>query len=121
MHELHVVNPPRRRGGRRRRGKGGRFVKGHASNPKHKRRRRHNPARRRRRRNPGLALGSITRGFPLESIGWGIAGAVGTELGGAAAAKLLPVTMQTSTPAKLAVKAGIVLAGGFLARKMVGG
>lgn len=122
MHELHVVNPPKRRGGHRRRGKGGRFIKGHASGGSKKRR--HNPARRsrRRRHNPGaLALGGLTKRFPVEAILWGVGGAVGTELGGAAAARLLPASLQVSTPAKLAVKAGVIVAGGFLARRFVGG
>lgn len=104
MNEVMVVNPRRRR--RRR----------------HTRRARaaHNPVRRRRRRryfrNPGLpSLG----GLPLQSIGIGVAGAIGAELGGAAVAKFLPANMQ-GAGTKLAVKAGLVVAAAILGRRFLG-
>lgn len=109
MSEMFLVNPGRRRRSRKRRRK--HMARAHHTNPSRKRRRRHY------RRNPGLALG---RGFDLHSIGWGVVGAVGTELGAAAAAKVLPASLQGNNLAKLGVKAGIVLVGGMLARKVIG-
>ena len=112
MNELFIVNPgkPRRKRARR---------KAHASmtrNPAPKKRRRAKRARSHFTRNPGMPR---IAGLDLGAIGYGVAGAIGTELGGAAVAKFLPANMQ-STPVKLATKAALVVIGSMLVRRFVG-
>ena len=108
MSEMFMVNTGRkRRRSRRRKHR----ARAHNPGPKHRRRR-----RRHYHHNPSLFGARLD----FAAIGWGVVGAVGTELGAAAASKLLPASMQASTPAKLAVKAGVVVLGGFVARKALG-
>jgi len=58
-------------------------------------------------------------GLSLQTIGLGVAGAIGTELGGAAVAKVLPAGFQ-GAGAKLAVKAGLVVLVASLGRRFLG-
>jgi hypothetical protein len=122
MAELFVVNPGGRRGSRKR-SRGGQFKKGHKR--ARARARAHNPSRKRRRRSssymhnpfklPGLG------GIDLKSIGWGVVGAIGAELGTAQAVKFLPANISTNTAAKLGVKAGVIFLATMLAKHTVGG
>jgi len=119
MSEFAIINPRRRRrGGSKRRKR---------SRSRSRARARHNPgnpfrARRRRRsarRNPGFR-GPSFGDLNLTAVGWGVAGAVGVEVGGAAATKLLPPDMQGSTPVRLGLKVALVIAGSMLAKRFVG-
>jgi hypothetical protein len=59
-------------------------------------------------------------GLPIQTIGLGVAGAVGTELGAAALVKMLPASVQSNNAAKLGVKVGLVVALSMLGRRFVG-
>lgn len=121
MSEFMVVNPAnpkrrRRKTTKRRKRSRARTRARRASNPG-------NPPRRRRRsgrrRNPGF-MSAIRGGGTLPMIGWGVAGALGTELGGAAVTRFLPPALQANTPARLATKAALVVVGAMLAKRFIG-
>jgi len=117
MAEMFVLNPGGRRGSRKRSKVRKRRAKSrahHNPSPKKSRRRRSSY-----RRNPSGIPG--LGGIDFKSIGWGVVGAVGVELGAAQVMKFMPETMKTSTPAKLAVKAGLVVASTMLTKHFVGG
>src|SRR5258708_22579269 len=117
----------------------GQFAYVNPSNPKRRRRRKStkhstrrrrarnpsNPPRRRRRRsgrrrNPGgrRMFGGV--GLDLKSIGFGVAGAVGVELGGAARAKFLPPHVMATPIRRILVQAALVVARAMLAEHLVG-
>lgn len=87
-------------------------------NPKRRRRhgkRRH--SRRRYRRNPAGAIGSqVTEAIP--KIGWGVAGALGTELIPSFLGRFVP--LPSGRAGVIAVKAGTGIGIAFLLRRFVG-
>jgi len=108
VNELILVNPARsRRRSSKRRARARARV-----NPSPRRRRRRASVR----RNPGFPGVS---GLSLQSVGLGVAGAIGTELGGAAVARFLPAQFQTPI-AKIGVKAGLVVLASILGKRFIG-
>lgn len=74
-------------------------------------------ARRRRRsyRNPGMRFG----GLDFKQIAFGVAGAIGTDLGGEYLSRMLPPQFQGGA-GKYAVKGGLVMLGSMLLGRMIG-
>jgi len=109
VNELMVVSNPsrsRRRSGKRRRARA-------QSNPVRRRRR---SRRAGVRRNPGMPS---VGGLSLQTVGLGVAGALGAELGAAAVARMLPVQFQTPI-GKIGVKAGLVVLAATLGKRFLG-
>lgn len=115
MASFAVVNPRRRRRRKatRRRRRSRARARSNPANPFRRRR------RRRYRRNPSLGRLGLG-GLNLPAIGWGVAGAVGVELGGAAATNMLPDAIKGNQAARLGLKAALVVVGSMIARRVVG-
>lgn len=114
MSEYLVVNPgnPRRRR-RRKATSAKRRTRARAKNPGTFRKR-----RTRRRRNPAASFGGSA--LNLHSVGFGVAGAVGVELGGAAIARVLPANLSGNKAAMIGMKGALVFLAPMLLKRFIG-